>query len=373
MRQVRLIPKKTSTLHDFPYAHERRKCFHAWIINVTPPGYDHCIHRCTFCYAREAIYSRASGGVTQIYSNLPELVEADLKRLRLCPPISLSNTTDPCQDIPELRLEVKRLVRLIMDYGASFAIHTKGDPSFLLDLDGFAEYERKFVAVSIEGPPDVVALLSPNAPSFEKRIEVVQKLSGLGVKVVVRFDPAFVHLFRAIYGVHWEEEIENLIDLFARSGSMHVVSSTGRLSRKRAPGRLSLQERIYRLICAASPALAEEFLADYRYDDTYTSKGYLLRHDLRLSFHRLLRGFCEARGMTYATCQETHAWETDSEGLPHCEAMPLPFTVKGADGRFHPIEGCAANCHVSCRGVPFPPCGRPELAVPEPFKRRWLK
>ena len=42
--------------------------------------------------------------------------------------------------------------------------------------------------------------------------------------------------------------------------------------------------------------------------------------------------------MTYATCQETAAEETDSPGLAHCERYPLPFCVKALDGRFHPIE-----------------------------------
>ncbi len=395
--RVQLIPKKTSTLHDFPYAHERRKCFHAWIINVTPPGYDHCIHRCVFCYARDAIYSRKPDGITHVYSNLPELVERDLRKLSLCPPISLSNTTDPCQDVPQLKHEVKRLIRLIMDYGISFIINTKGDPSFLLDLEGFAAYPNKFVAESIEGTAEMLSLLSPAAPPFERRIEAVARLSKLGVKTVVRFDPVFVHLFKALYGNRWFQEVEGLIDDFARSGCRHVVASTGRLSRKsglgtggarlrpeglkhspeaqrrRPEGRPSPLERIYRIIKSVSPSVAEEFRRDYRFDTSYTSKGYLLRRDLRLAFHRRVREFCEARGMTYATCQETHAWETDSEGIPHCEGIPVPFTRKGGDGRFHVIKGCTANCHVTCRGNPSPPCGRPQLAVPEPFRRGWLK
>ena len=105
---TRLIAEKSSTFHDFPCSSPDRKCFHCWIINVTPPGTNQCPHGCISCYAREAIYSNYSED-TLVYSNLPEFVEKDLKKLTLCPPISLSNDSDPCQDVRELKQEEKRL------------------------------------------------------------------------------------------------------------------------------------------------------------------------------------------------------------------------------------------------------------------------
>ena len=198
MGQVKLISKKGSTLHDYPYASPERKCPHFWIINVTPPGPAHCIHHCLYCYARQAIYSDYSAE-TLVYSNLPELVEKDLKKINLCPPVSISNVSDPCQPIPELRTEMKRLIQLLMNYGISLSITTKGDPGFLLDLPGFASYRPKFIAVTIEGTAEIISLLSPEAPPFEKRLEVVRRLSGLGIATLIRLDPVFIHLFQALY------------------------------------------------------------------------------------------------------------------------------------------------------------------------------
>ncbi len=63
VRKVKLISKKGSTLHDFPYRSPDRKCPHFWIINVTPPGPAHCVHICIYCYARQAIYSDYSAGL----------------------------------------------------------------------------------------------------------------------------------------------------------------------------------------------------------------------------------------------------------------------------------------------------------------------
>ncbi len=368
---MKLIAKKGSTFHDFPYYHPERKCFHCWIINVTPPGPSQCVHGCIYCYAREAIYSNYSRD-TLIYDNLPELVERDLKKLTLCPPISMSNISDPCQDIHELKREVKRLIRLLMDYGVSFFITTKGDPSFLLELPGFIEYKSKFVAMTIEGTPEVLGLLSPQAPSFDARVAAAAKLSGMGIDVVIRLDPVLVHLFQALYGDSWFGKIAGLVDVFAGIGAKHVIASTGRLSKRRSPsaGRegTSTWERLYKVIRNQSPVAAERFEQEYIYEAHWSGGGYRLRRDLRLGFHRKLRELVEARGMTCATCQELSAQESDSQGIPHCEGLPLPFVRKQADGRLVPVRGCTANCHVSCRGLSTPPCGQSELISCQPLR-----
>jgi len=367
---IKLIAKKGSTFHDFPYASPERKCFHCWIINVTPPGPNQCLHHCIYCYAREAIYSNYSED-TLIYNNLPELVEKDLKKLTLCPPISLSNVSDPCQDIPELKKEVKRLVKLLMDYGVSFFITTKGDPSFLLQLPDFIEYKPKLVATTIEGTPEILELLSPQAPPFDTRIATVRKLSNIGIDTVIRLDPIFIHLFQALYGDSWFSRIAKLIDIFASTGAKHIISSTGKLSRKCSQlgsyKGTSTWQRVYKIIHSQSPLAAKKFEQEYSYEANWSGGGYLLRKNLRLSFHHKIRELVEAKGMTYATCQELTAVESDSEGIPHCEGLPLPFARKQSDGKFKPIPGCTANCHVSCRGLTIPPCGHPELVTYKPL------
>jgi len=368
---IRLIAKKGSTFHDFPYSSPERKCLHCWIINVTPPGPNQCLHGCIYCYAREAIYSNYSED-TLIYDNLPELVEKDFKKLTLCPPISLSNISDPCQDIPELKEEVKRLIQLLMDYGVSFFITTKGDPSFLVQLPTFTQYRPKFIATTIEGTPEILELLSPRAPSFDARVATVRKLSVMGIDTVIRLDPVFIHLFQALYGDSWFDKVAELINIFASTGARHIIGSTGRLSKKRSQAGdqkgTSIWQRIYKVIHSRSPLAAKKFEQEYVYETHWSGGGYRLRRDLRLGFHHTLRGLVEAKGMTYATCQELSAEESDSDHIPHCEGLSLPFAKKQANGKFHPILGCTANCYVSCRGLPMPPCEHPELVTCKPLK-----
>ena len=375
---VRMVPKKTSTFHDWPYSGPRRKCFHAWIVNLTPPGPDHCVHGCVYCYARYAIYTRvkrgADGkvqkGALEVYSNLPELIEDDLDRIRLCPPFSISNTTDPCQAVPAVQRETRRVVDLLVRRGPSFSMTTKGDPSFLLDVEGFTAFPRKFMAITIEGPAEVLRLLSPGAPPYEKRIEAVRKMANAGVPVIVRLDPVLLHLWRAFYSEGWKRELDGLMADFRGAGAIHIVCSTGRLS-KSGPAP-SMFSRLQDIVRAHSPAIAKEMETDYSYSRKYTSEGYLLKKPLRLEFHRLARAEAEKRGMTYATCQGPDASETDSPGIPHCEGVRLPFTVKGADGVFRPVEGCGANCHVECLGK-SPACGRRALVTTAPLKLSLLR
>jgi DNA repair photolyase len=367
---IKLIAKKSSTFHDFPYATTQRKCFHCWIINVTPPGPNQCLHNCIYCYAREAIYSNYSED-TLLYNNLPELVEKDLKKLTLCPPISLSNVSDPCQDIAELKGEVKKLIRLLMDYGVSFFITTKGDPSFFLELPGFVECKPKLIATTIEGTPEILQLLSPGAPPFDARVTTVRKLSDLGIDTIIRLDPIFIHLFQALYGDSWFDKIAGLVNVFASTGASHIIGSTGKLSKKRSQTGdyigTSIWQRVYKVIHHQSSPAAKKFEREYRYEAHWSGGGYRLSKDLRLSLHHKLLGLVESKGMTYATCQELSAEESDSKGIPHCEGLLLPFAKKQANGKFKPIPGCTANCHVSCQGLPNPPCRHPELVTYKPL------
>lgn len=375
MSAVRLVHKKSSTFHDFPYRGPNRKCIHCWIVNVTPPGFSHCVHQCLYCYARDAIFSRSGSGTLEVYDNLPELVARDLDRISLCPPLSISNTTDPCQPVEELRREVRRLVRLLVERNLSLLLVTKGDATFLLDVPGFARHDRLVVATTIEGPPEVLGLLSPRAPGYEGRLASVRALADAGLRCVVRLDPVFPHLYQALYGASWREAIEGLVNAFAEAGCRHVICSTGRLSRKRPRGRpaLSSFERMVKLVTGLDRSLGERFAGDYVFDRSGTSCGYLWRRPERVEFHVWLRERCEGLGMTYATCQESRAEETDSAGLPNCEGFALPFCEKGLDGEFRAVEGCTSLCQVSCRGAESPPCGRRALVSDEPLRISLLR
>ncbi len=317
-----------------------------------------------YCYAREAIYSKGRPGVMQYYRGIADTVRAELSRLRLCPPLSISNATDPCQGVQGLQEEVRQLIELLVHEGVSFGIVTKGDPEFLADILAARRRGHACLAVSIEGPEEILGILAPHAPAYSERLEAVRKMSPL-LPTMVRLDPVFPHLLEAHYGAAWKELLAGMLRDFAGAGARHIISSTGRLD-----GRTRSSMRS--IIAGASEEAAGRFDREYVYDRSYTSRGYLLRHDLRLELHRFLRGEAEGLGMTYATCQELDATESDSPDLPHCEAFPLPFCERDGKGRWQPVPRCTANCQVNCARRDDPPCGRRELATHLPYKRKYL-
>jgi DNA repair photolyase len=358
---VILRPRRSPTLHDFPYRGEKRKCYHKWIVNVTPPGMQHCLHACLYCYARDAFYASSTDNGMVVYSNLASILAKELGRLQLCPPVSISNVTDPCQKIPELRQAVKELVGVLVEWGVSFHVITKGDPSFLAQVDGFPGKGMFFLAVTIEGPPEILAALSPRAPAYERRLDALRWATSLGLPSLVRLDPVVPPLWQALYGDTWMEKALEVVKDCAAAGAGHVVSSTGRFTAATRNALTALVQGI--------PGYEETSLdRDYAYDRSYTSCGYMLRHDRRLAFHRTLRSAVQERGMTYAVCQELEAGEADTPGLPHCEAYSMPFSRRVGEREFVPIPGCTSNCHISCAGLADPPCGRPELAAAQPYK-----
>ncbi len=361
-----LRERRSPTLHDFPYRGEGRKCYHKWIVNVAPPGRGNCLHDCLYCYARDAVYSSRTEGGMVVYSNLATVVEKELAKLELCPPVSISNVTDPCQNVPELRGAVKDLVDVLVRWGVSFHVITKGDPSFLGGVEGFPGTGFFFLAVTVEGGPEVLAFLSPMAPGYERRLDALRWAASLGLPALVRLDPVIPPLWRALYGDGWADIAAGILADCAAAGAGHVVSSTGRFTRATLAG-------LRDLVGGLSPLKAEELARDYTYDRSYTSSGYMLRHPLRLEFHRAMRDAAGEAGMTYAVCQELAAGEADTAGLPHCEAFVMPFSRRVGPLGFDPVPGCAANCHVSCAGLENPPCGRPELAIAEPYKPSSLK
>jgi DNA repair photolyase len=361
-----LRDRRSPTLHDFPYRGEKRKCYHKWIINVTPPGRGNCLHDCLYCYARDAVYSRLKESGMVVYSNLASVVEKELEKLELCPPISISNVTDPCQDVPELRRTVRELIEVLVEWGVSFHIITKGDPSFLSHIEGFPGKRLFFLAVTIEGPPRVLFMLSPGAPIYERRLEALRWASSLGLPTLVRLDPVIPPLWRALYGEGWMDKAVEVLADCAAAGAGHVVSSTGRFT-------AAARNELVGLVQGNSGFEGTTMIGDYTYDSSYTSSGYMLRHDLRLDFHRRMRAAARKLGMTYAVCQELAADEADTPGLAHCEAFPMPFSRRVEPRRFEPIPACSANCHVSCAGLEHPPCGRPELAQVQPYKPSTLK
>jgi len=245
-----------------------------------------------------------------------------------------------------------------------------------MEIPGFIEYEPKLIAITIEGNAEILQLVSHNAPHYYARIVTIKKLSNMGIRTVVRMDPLLIHLFQALYKKDWFGQISHIITTLGASGVRHVIGGTGRLSKRGdkndSDKNNSSWKRVLDLISGYSAAAARRFQEDYVFESDWAGRGYMLRRDLRIDFHRKIKTLVEAEGMTYATCQELPAKECDSDGIPHCEGMPLPFSMKGLGDKYYPIPGCTANCFVSCRELINPPCAKQALITYKPLRKSYL-
>jgi DNA repair photolyase len=363
--KVLMKERVSPTLHDFPYRGPRRKCTHQWIVNVTPAGAEQCIHSCLYCYARDAIYSVKGAQGIIVYKNLAEIIEGELDRLEICPPLSISNVTDPCQDVPEVRESVKGVVEVLSRWGVNYHVVTKGDPSFLQEVPAFPGNGTFFLSVTIEGPPEILELLSPAAPDLENRLRALRWARDRGLQCQVRLDPVILPLWQAVYGPDLIERARLLFADFARAGAVHVVSSTGRFNS-------SSLARLARLLPRVD-GFEQALRKSYSYDRSRSASGYMLSAVARTDFHRMMRDIAAEAGMTYAVCQELDAEVADSPGLEHCERFHMPFSRKTGPSSFQPIPGCTSLCHITCKDLAEPPCGRPQLALPQPYNPSVLK
>lgn len=352
------ILRKELKVRDFPYCAEDRKCPHLWIINVTPPGYPHCFHKCPFCYARWAFYGDNNlNSKLHYYTNLKELAEKELEKLYLVPPISISNITDPCQPIAELRTKTKELISFLLNKNLTVLLCTKGDISFLFEDAAITKSKNLIVQISIEGYDDVLKFTSPFAVCYEKRLEDISIASRNGKFVILRIDPFFYHLWKAIYDNDWEDVLRNLIQDAKRAGVKHIIASTGRFwgSRGKKIKSYTDFDLYLNLLSKFSKKIANEAMNDYQYSYSNKVRALRLKESLMLYLHGKMRTISEEQGLTYAACQELTADLTDSKNLIGCYGMELPFCIKNGKGEFIKLQNCTGYCF-NCDNVSLRIC-----------------
>lgn len=354
---VEALELRSQVIHDFPYPPERRKCPHRALVSLTPAG--SCAHLCPMCYARAYPWSCAEPA---FYANTPGKLAAELAKLEICPPLYISQVTDPLQPVPAIRELTAQVMEVALRYNVPFHIITKSGDGVLWLLrrvPALREYPQWWLSLTIEAPPVKQKVTSPYASSVKERLLAVEACAKAGVFVVVRTDPA-------IWGLVREEDEVWLLDHARDAGARHIISALGHFN------RTSFSRLLEALRAAGLKGAAEEVRRIYGRGkaEGFFQTSAIIRAplELRQRFHRFMREEAERRGMTYAACLEMGR-EWDSPGIPHCEAAPQgTLGRKTCAEKFEPILGCYADCLRSCPNPSSPPCGRPELRHQYPFK-----
>lgn len=155
-------------------------------INIT----EGCAHGCVYCYTQG--YSRYPGrGRITLFDNIPELVEAELRRKRNKPHrVYFSPSSDAFQPVPEVLDVTFHTMSLLLAQGVQVAVLTKGTVEDRF-LELFAKFPGNvFAQVGITSLDERLRrALEPNAASVTERLDSIEGMMRSGVTVRARLDP----------------------------------------------------------------------------------------------------------------------------------------------------------------------------------------
>ncbi len=240
--------------------------------------YTGCAHGCLYCYAT---YIPKFSHLRVKQRLLPRL-EKDLKKLPRDALISMSNSSDPYPPV-ERELELTRqCLSLIKERNFRLLVITKSD-IVARDADILSEM-RCAVSITVTTlNAEKAAIIEPQAPEPQKRVEALKKLKDAGIPVVLRLDPVIPFL----------TENDALDVLEACDFVDHVVTST-----------LKLRSDSFKKITTAFPELRE------KYRDLYFGKGekiqnsWYLPAEMRKRLLDTVAEKCDELGISYAFCRE---------------------------------------------------------------------
>lgn len=237
--------------------------------------YTGCSHRCVYCYITsyipDAFHARVKKDVIR---RLRKEVRREELRTSY---ISMANSSDPYTPEEKKERVTRKALKIFKEREIPVLIVTKSD-LVTRDIDIISSMKAS-VSMSITYlNNEKMEKIEPNAPSAEKRINAIQKLSESGIPCSVRLDPI-------IPGVN-DEEIEKVVKEVAPYCS-HVVSST-------IKPRIDAIHRLNKLIPETMKKMHFERIGN----------TYYLPLQKRKELLEKVRDACKQYNISFATCRE---------------------------------------------------------------------
>ncbi|WP_420587001.1 PA0069 family radical SAM protein [Ruegeria sp.] len=183
--------------------------------------YRGCEHGCVYCFARPShAYLGLSPGLdfeTRLIArpNAPQVLRKELssKGYKVAT-IALGTNTDPYQPIEKVRGITRGCLSVLQEFNHPIGIVTKG-ALIERDVDILAPMaEKGLVRVGISLTTldaDLSRRMEPRAPSPQRRLAIIRRLTGAGVPVRVMTSPVVPGLT--------DHELENLLEAGAEAGA----------------------------------------------------------------------------------------------------------------------------------------------------------
>ena len=199
--------------------------------------YRGCEHGCVYCFARPThAYLGLSPGLdfeTKLVArpNAAEVLQAELAKpgYRVAP-IAIGTNTDPYQPVEKTRKIMRACLEVLSEAGHPTAIVTKGS-LIERDLDILAPMARRgLVRVGISVTTldtDLCRLMEPRAPTPQRRLTMIKRVSAAGVPVRIMASPMVPALT--------DPELEAILEAGSAAGARTASWIMLRLPREVAP------------------------------------------------------------------------------------------------------------------------------------------
>ncbi len=219
--------------------------------------YVNCEFNCLYCNTSSMKFEKSRDFFVPVYAkiNAPQMLIHELSAFKRKGVVRLSLGTDPYQPLEKNCQITRQLLEILNEKNWPFAIGTKSD-LILRDVDLLEVAAKKSwccVAVTITTLDEELAkIIEPNAPSPEKRLEVIRTLSERGVNVGLWIIPLIP------YVTDQEKNMSEVIGAATKNGANFVLTGsldmrgTERFKKFLTGNRASLLEK-YNALYAGRP------------------------------------------------------------------------------------------------------------------------
>lgn len=166
---------------------EGDKCYYPTRLDTYGKG---CFYDCKYCYSKQLLDFRGLWHPDDVsVAPLKEIAKVVSRKLREGDVVRLGGMTDCLQPIEGIYRNTYKTIRYLNRRKVHYLIVTKSN--LLLREDYIDVMDKKYahIQVSVPSTDDEVLNATDNAPSFEVRKEVIEKLYDNGFDVSLRLSP----------------------------------------------------------------------------------------------------------------------------------------------------------------------------------------
>lgn len=265
------------------------RCFNGYQLDLTRG----CSTGCLYCSLADG-YSPQQLDISDILKTLPDK------------PVYMSPRTDVFA--PEALPLTRRVLQTWLPQGAKVAFITKQFiPDDIIEL--LAKHRTQIgIEYSLARVNQELSdYIEPNAPTAERRLQVLASLHAAGFSPLVRLNPIFPHIDDT------DEALQKILDAYQQVGVKHV--RTGYAVIRNSDHPLLRNQRDAML---AHPVFAEAWKHMTENTKIERGRGNTLPFEQRRQKYKKIQDMCEERGMHTAVCADLDLEISSADNVGVC-------------------------------------------------------